>query len=140
MPSGRNSVVIASATGLLLGVTTYLLVAPFTCDPDGVCHGWVAFDYQPGVQGQWQALGAGVLVGAMAALLLWLILAPASGFHSVVRTVMTPLLIAGVGISVLSQSALLAVGPLVGGLSLWLMWRLPRTVDSSEEDPFAGRA
>jgi glycerol uptake facilitator-like aquaporin len=122
----RRGGVIARALGGLAAVVVYLLVAPFECTDDGTCEGLVAFRYPPDSAGHWQAIGAAALVGGLVALLLWLVLGPEGRGHTVAKIVATPLLLAGIGISVLSQSALLVVGPVVGGLVLWLMWRPAR--------------
>lgn len=138
---GNGAAVIATIAGFVIGLLTYLLVAPFSCDRDGSCHGLVAFNYEPGSAGHWQALGAGALVGAVVAMLLWLAMA-AGRVHSIARMIATPLLVVGVGISLLSQSVLFVLGPLVGGLVLWLMWSSggrSRHAEFSEPGPFHSR-
>ena len=113
---------MALVFGLLVAIVVYVLVAPFTCSVDGTCDGLVAFHYRPASAGHWQAIGAAALVGGVVALLIWLVLGSEGPGHTVAKVVATPLLIAGIGVSVMSQSVLLIVGPLVGGLTLGLMW------------------
>lgn len=108
--------------GIAIAVVVYVLVAPFDCTRGGVCDGLVAFHYQPDSAGHWQALGAATLVGGAAALLLWLVLGSGDPGHEIAKVVATPLLLAGTAVSLLSQSVLLIVGPVAGGLVLWLMW------------------
>lgn len=77
------------------------------------------------------------------ALLIWLVFGSEGPGHRVAKAIATPFLIAGIGVSVLSQSVLLIIGPLVGGLVLWLMWGPPRpSMDNShtEPEPFSSRS
>ena len=108
--------------GLLVALGVYILVAPFKCGDRGTCDGFVAFHYRPGSPGHWQAIGAAALVGSVVALLIWLVLDSERPGHKVARIIATPLLVAGISVSILSQSLLFIVGPFVGGLVLWLMW------------------
>lgn len=57
---GRSAAVpIAASCGLFVGLVTYVLVAPFQCDPRGSCKGWVAFNYTSDSPGHWQTYGSG---------------------------------------------------------------------------------
>ena len=137
---GSSGGSVATGFGAAVALVVYVLVAPFKCSR-GTCDGLVAFHYQPDSAGHLQAIGAAVLVGGAAALLLWLVLGPDR--HKAARLVATPLLIAGIGVSVLSHSVLFIVGPLVGGVVLWLMWFPPSWQVSGnsnpEPDPFYSR-
>ena len=117
----RNGLAALGA-GFLTALLVYVLVAPFKCSARGTCDGLVAFTYQPDSAGHWQAIGAAALVGGAAALLIWLAIGSGGPGHKVAKLVATPLLVAGIGVSILSQSLLMFVGPLVGGLVLWFMW------------------
>ena len=110
---------VALRSGLVAGLAVYGAVAPFICAPSGSCEGIVAFHYQPDSAGHFQAVGAAVLVGAAVGLLLWTSLGRGG---AITRAVVTVLLIAGSGISLLSQSVLIFLGPLVTGVFLWFMW------------------
>lgn len=109
----------AAMLGVAAIVATYVAVAPFSCT-DGSCSGWVAFDYREGANGHLQAILTAVAVGAVVALL---VRAATGEQHRSVRLILTVLLIAGIVVCLLSQSVLFIVGPLVGGLVLWSMWR-----------------
>ena len=127
---------MALVCGLLVAIDVYILVAPFQCHGDGTCDGLVAFHYQPHSAGHWQALGAAGLVGAVVALLAWLVLGRRGRVHWMARIIATPLLVAGIGVSLLSQSVLLIAGPLVGAIVLWLMWGWePHSPDNSHPEP-----
>lgn len=141
MTEGNSSRAVGSvAAGCAVGLLVFLAVAPFDCDHTGICHGFVAFDYGRDSRGPWQALGAGLLVGAVTATLLFAVLADGTA-KTVMRVALTPLLLGGIAISVLSQSVLLVVGPVVGGLVLWGLWRGSSRPSSSDPapPPFFGR-
>ena len=139
--NGRGGLA-ALVFGFFVAAAVYILVAPFKCSGDGTCAGLVAFQYRPDSVGHWQAIGAGALVGGVVGLLIWLVLGSEGLGHKVARALATPLLIAGIGVSIVSQSILLLIGPIVGGLVLWLMWgsRRPSTDNSNPEPgPFLSR-
>ena len=116
----------------MAALVAYVLVAPFKCTDEGTCDGLVAFHYHPDSAGHWQSTAAAALVGGVVALLLWLVLGSEGPRHTVAKVIATPLLLTGMGISVFSQSVLFVLGPLVGGLVLWLMWSpRNRRVDNS---------
>lgn len=139
-PEAAGAGLIATAVGLVVGLVVYLLVAPFDCNSSGFCEGLVAFQYQPDSAGHWQAIGAGAVVGGSVALLLWAALAPEGPIFTIIRVVLTMLLVGGIGISLLSQSILIIVGPLLGGLFLWLIWGSGRRARRlSEPGPFYSR-
>ena len=134
---------IALGLGGLVALVVYVLVAPFKCTAEGTCDGLVAFHYPPDSGGHWQAVGAAALVGGVAALLLWLVLGSEGPGHKVAKIIATPLLIAGIGVSILSQSVLFVIGPVIGGLVLWLMWGSKRPSSDNtnpEPEPFSGRS
>jgi hypothetical protein len=128
MTRGRPALrpVVYLAAGLITGLATYSLVAPFTCQPSGACEGWVAFQYQPDSAGHFQAATAALLLGASLCALLWLALSSATRTFAVARLIATPLFIAGAVVSIYSQSALLVMGPTLSVVMLWLMWTKPR--------------
>ena len=135
-PGDRTSLV--TGFGVVLGVVVYVLVAPFRCSSGGTCDGLVAFHYQPGSPGHWQAIGAAALVGGTGALLLWLVVGSDTRGHKLSKLLMTPLLLVGIGVSVLSQSLLFVAGPLLGGIVLWLMWFPPPWRVSGNANPEPG--
>lgn len=77
MTESNSSSAVSATVGCTVGLLVFLAVAPFYCDDNGICHGFLAFDYGPDSRGPWQAVGAGVLVGAAAAILLFAVLADA---------------------------------------------------------------
>ena len=137
---GRN---VATGFGAAVALVVYVLVAPFKCSRGGTCDGLVAFHYQPDSAGHLQAIGAAVLVGGAAALLLWLVLGSDRGGHKAAKVIATPVLLVGIGMSMYSQSILFFLGPVAGPLLLWLMWAPPpwqyRGKSSPEPDPFHSR-
>jgi hypothetical protein len=135
----RSSATVCVAVGCTVGLLVFLAVAPFDCDDNGICHGFLAFDYGRDSRGPWQAIGAGTLVGAVTAILLFAVLAESKA-KSVTRIVLTPVLVAGIGTSVLSQSVLFVIGPVIGGLVLWGLWSGgTRDTGNPEPPPFYGR-
>jgi ABC-type Fe3+-siderophore transport system permease subunit len=132
--------VLCASVGAGFGLVTYVLVAPFRCAASGACSGLVAFDYPPDSPGHWQAVGAGAVVGATVALLLFAALAEGRS-QIALRIVLTPLLLAAIGISALSQSVLILLGPTVGSLVLWRLWSGQSRSKSpmSEPPPFYDR-
>lgn len=138
MTHGRAapSAVVYLAAGLIAGLVTYLLVAPFTCQPSGACEGWVAFQYQPDSAGHLQAAAAGLLLGVSLGALSWLALSPATRTFAVARLVATPIFIAGAVVSIYSQSALLVMGPMLSVVMLWLMWSKRRGEQLRHEGSF----
>lgn len=113
---------VAGVSGLVTAGAVYVMVAPFRCDPAGSCHGLVAFDYPPGSAAQMRALGAALLVGSAVALPLWVALSPPTHANTVLRTILSVVLVGFIGISLLSHSVLIILGPLLGGIFLWLTW------------------
>ena len=124
MRSGKRKPTSAALKGgALTALAVYVAVAPFQCDAARSCDGLVAFHYPPTSAGHWQALGAAAVVGAGVALLLWTSFEREGRVSAVSRVVVTVLLALGAGISLLSQSVLIVVGPLLASVFLWLMWR-----------------
>jgi lysylphosphatidylglycerol synthetase-like protein (DUF2156 family) len=115
--SNRSSVTVCVAVGCTVGLLVFLAVAPFECEDNGICHGFLAFDYGRDSRGPWQAVGAGALVGAVAAILLFAVLAQ------------------GRAKSVLSQSILFVLGPLICGLVLWGLWKGNASASANAEPP-----
>lgn len=139
--SNSSSAAISIAVGSAVGLLVFLAVVPFDCDGTGICHGFLAFDYGRDSRGPWQALGAGALVGTVAATLLFAVLAEGTA-KTVMRIALTPLLLGGIAISLLSQSLLFIAGPVLGGLVLWRLWagsRRRRSSSDPEPPPFYGR-
>lgn len=133
--SNSSNAAISVAVGCAVGLLVFLAVAPFDCDATGICHGFLAFDYGRDSRGPWQALGAGALVGTVAATLLFAVLAEGTP-KTVMRVALTPLLLGGIAISVLSQSVLFIAGPVIGGLMLWGLWAgSGRRRSSSDPEP-----
>ncbi len=123
-PTVRSGAYLAA--GLITALVTYVLVAPFTCQPSGACEGWVAFQYQPDSAGHLQAATAGLLIGACLSALLWLGLSPHTQTFAIARLIATPVFIAGAVVSIYSQSVLVVMGPTLSVVMLWLMWSKPR--------------
>jgi hypothetical protein len=132
--SNRSSVTVCVAVGCTVGLLVFLAVAPFECEDNGICHGFLAFDYGRDSRGPWQAVGAGALVGAVAAILLFAVLAQGRA-KSVMRLLLTPFLLAGIAITVLSQSILFVLGPLICGLVLWGLWKGNASASANAEPP-----
>ncbi len=129
---------VAALVGLVASAITYLLVAPFQCGSTGYCEGWVAWHYGPGSLGHWQAIFGGLVVGGGVAIILWAILSDSIW----PKAVLTPPLLAGIGVSALSHSYLFFFGPPIGLLVLWLMWRFQPPVRRNERwnpPPFHSR-
>lgn len=142
MNEERGGGAIALTGALITAAVAYLAVAPFRCTPDGTCDGLVAFHYQADSAGHWQAIAAGAVVGGAVGLLLWLLVAPEGPWLTAGKGVVSVLLVAGLGISLLSQSVLVVVGPVLVGILLWLMWRgsgRAQENDNPEPEPFSAR-
>jgi apolipoprotein N-acyltransferase len=114
---------VASLVAIVAGALVYLAVAPFRCEPDGACSGFVAFDYPIGSAAHLRALGAGAIVGLALFLPVWVAVSEPSPLRSALRAVLTVVLIGFIGVSLLSQHVLIVIGPVLGGILLWLMWR-----------------
>ena len=139
--SNQSRAAVSVVVGCTVGLLVFLAVAPFSCDETGICHGFLAFDYGRDSRGPWQALGAAVLVGTIAATLLFAVLAEGA-VRTVMRVALTPFLLGGIAISLLSQSALFIAGPVIGGLVLWRLWggsRGRRNSGDQEPRPIYGR-
>ena len=136
MKTERRGVgVVCASVGAGLGLATYVLVAPFRCAASGACSGLVAFDYPPDSAGHWQAIGAGPVVGAAVALLLFAALAEGRS-KIALRILLTLPLLAAIVISAFSQSVLILLGPTVGSLVLWRLWSgQPRARGPMSEPP-----
>ena len=119
MSGGRR---FATLWALAVAAATFLGVAPFSCSGNGWCHGFAAFDYGPASPGIWQSFGTAALLGGVVWLLVWLAVSPERTTPLGARAVVSLLLVAGAGISLLSHSLLVVAGPLVAGLFLWLIW------------------
>lgn len=133
--SNSSSAALSVTVGCALGLLVFLAVAPFDCDDNGICHGLLAFDYGRDSQGPWQAVGAGVLGGAVVAILLFATLAEGKA-KSVMRVALTPFLVAGIAVTILSHSILFILGPLICGLVLWELCRGgSRSAHASPEPP-----
>lgn len=132
--SNRSSAAVSVAVGCAIGLLVFLAVAPFDCDDNGICHGFLAFDYSRDSRGPWQAVGAGALVGALSAVVLFAVLAEGRA-KSLMRVVLTPFLLAGIAITVLSHSIMFILGPLVCGLVLWGVWKGSASGSANAEPP-----
>jgi fructose-specific phosphotransferase system IIC component len=113
---------VAAVLGSLAVMAVYVSVAPFRCRSDGWCHGLVAFDYEPRSAGHWQAVGAAALVGGFVAMLAWVSLPPSGSLKNALRVVVTALLAPLITVSLVSQSIMMVIGPVLGAPILWLMW------------------
>lgn len=138
--TNRSSAGVSVAVGSSVGLLVFLAVAPFSCDDTGICHGFLAFDYGRDSRGPWQAVSAGVLVGAVVAILLFAVLAEGTA-KNVLRVALTPLLLGGIAITVLSHSILFILGPVFCGLVLSALWSgvSPIRNQDPEPPPFYGR-
>ena len=108
--------------GACVAVVIYVIVAPSRC-LGRTCDGLVAFHYPPDSAGHWEAVGAAAVLGSAAALLMWLVIDSEGPAHTWAKIVATPLLIAGMATSLLSQSVLFILGPVIACLVLWFMWK-----------------
>jgi hypothetical protein len=110
------------AVGLLFACVGFLATAPFRCDLTGHCQGILAFDYPYGKTGYGQSSVAAIVVGVLAALFTWVASTPMTRWKLRFRMVVSVGLAGAIPISLISQSFMMIVGPVVGGALLWLLW------------------